>query len=62
MTESNSALQPPREKSAFEKFLSLFSDVRPGEGGTVGLLVLNAFIMLGLYYLNYALRGAPEEG
>ena len=56
MTESNSALQPPREKSAFEKFLSLFSDVRPGEGGTVALLVLNAFIMLGLYYILKPVR------
>ena len=56
MTESNSALQPPREKSAFEKFLSLFSDIRPGEGGTVALLVLNAFIMLGLYYILKPVR------
>ena len=56
MTESNSALQPPREKSAFEKFLSLFSDIRPGEGGTVALLVLNAFIMLGLYCILKPVR------
>ncbi len=56
MTESNSALQPPRQKSAFEKFLSLFSDIRPGEGGTVALLVLNAFIMLGLYYILKPVR------
>ncbi len=56
MTESNLAPQLPREKSAFEKFLSLFSDVRPGEGGTVGLLILNAFIMLGLYYILKPVR------
>ena len=31
--------------------LSLFSDIRAGEGGTVVLLVLNAFIMMGLYYI-----------
>jgi len=56
MTESNSALQPPRQKSAFEKFLSLFSDIRPGEGNTVALLILNAFIMLGLYYILKPVR------
>ena len=56
MTESNSAPQSPRQKSAFEKFLSLFSDIRPGEGGTVGLLILNAFIMLGLYYILKPVR------
>ena len=56
MTESNSAPQLLREKNAFEKFLSLFSDIRPGEGGTVGLLILNAFIMLGLYYILKPVR------
>jgi AAA family ATP:ADP antiporter len=56
MSESNSAPQLPPQKSAFEKFLSLFSDIRPGEGGTVALLVLNAFIMLGLYYILKPVR------
>ena len=56
MTESDSAPQLPREKSAFEKFLSLFSDIRPGEGNTVALLILNAFIMLGLYYILKPVR------
>ncbi len=56
MTETKSPIPPPREKSAFEKFLSLFSDIRPGEGGTVALLVLNAFIMLGLYYILKPVR------
>ena len=56
MTESNSAPQLPRQKSVFEKFLSVFSDIRPGEGGTVGLLILNAFIMLGLYYILKPVR------
>lgn len=56
MTESNAALQPSGEKSALEKFLSLFSDIRPGEGGTVVLLILNAFIMLGLYYILKPVR------
>ncbi len=56
MTESNTAPQLPQQKSAFEKFLSLFSDIRPGEGGTVALLVLNAFIMLGLYYILKPVR------
>jgi len=34
----------------FFPLLSLFSDVRAGEGGTVLLLFLNAFLMMGLYY------------
>lgn len=56
MTESSSPIPPSQKKSAFEKFLSLFSDIRPGEGGTVALLVLNAFIMLGLYYILKPVR------
>jgi AAA family ATP:ADP antiporter len=45
-----------REKNAFEKLLSLFSDVSAGEGGTVALLFLNAFIMMGLYYILKPVR------
>jgi ATP/ADP translocase len=52
-TECGSA---PRERSALEKFLSLFSDVNVGEGGTVLLLFLNAFIMMGLYYILKPVR------
>ena len=47
---------PPSEKNSFEKFLSIFSDVRAGEGGTVFLLILNAFIMMGLYYILKPVR------
>jgi len=47
---------PPPEKNSFEKFLSIFSNVRPGEGGTVFLLILNAFIMMGLYYILKPVR------
>ena len=46
----------PREKNAFEKFLSLFSAVNAGEGGTVALLIVNAFIMMGLYYILKPVR------
>lgn len=48
--------QSPREKNAFERFLSLFSSVNAGEGGTVALLFLNAFIMMGLYYILKPVR------
>jgi AAA family ATP:ADP antiporter len=46
----------PGEKNTFERFLSLFGNVRAGEGGTVALLVLNAFIMMGLYYILKPVR------
>jgi AAA family ATP:ADP antiporter len=45
-----------QERSALEKLLSLFSNVRAGEGGTVVLLFLNAFIMMGLYYILKPVR------
>jgi len=45
-----------RQKSSFEKVLSVFSNVNAGEGGTVALLFLNAFIMMGLYYILKPVR------
>ena len=38
-------------KNALEKFLSLFADVRAGEGLGVVTMTLNAFLLLGAYYL-----------
>jgi AAA family ATP:ADP antiporter len=56
MTSSGLSPEPQRERSALEKLLSLFSNVSAGEGGTVVLLFLNAFIMMGLYYILKPVR------
>lgn len=56
MGSPDTPIAPRRDKSSLERFLSLFSDVSPGEGGTVTLLFLNAFIMMGLYYILKPVR------
>lgn len=43
-------------KNTLERFLSLFSKVNAGEGATVLLLFLNAFIMMLLYYILKPVR------
>jgi AAA family ATP:ADP antiporter len=43
-------------KNFFEKVLSIFSNVEAGEGRTVLLLTLNAFLMMGLYYILKPVR------
>jgi len=48
--------EPP--KNAVEKALSIFADVRAGEGVTVLLMTLNVFLLLGLYYLLKPARAA----
>lgn len=48
--------EPP--KSAVERLLSLFADVRAGEGVGVLLLTLNVFLLLGLYSLMKPARDA----
>jgi AAA family ATP:ADP antiporter len=48
----------PRRKSFVERALSIFSDVRPGEGGTVLLLFLNALNLMALYYILKPVREA----
>jgi AAA family ATP:ADP antiporter len=48
--------EPP--KNALERVLSLFADVRAGEGVGVLLLTLNVFLLLGLYYLLKPARAA----
>ncbi len=45
-------------KNALEKALSLFADVRSGEGFGVVLMTLNAFLLLGAYYLLKTAREA----
>ncbi len=45
-------------KGPIERALSLFSDVRPGEGGAVLLLAVNAFNMMALYYILKPIREA----
>src|SRR6185436_3962901 len=46
--------EPP--KGPIERALSLFADVRAGEGVGVLLLTLNVFLLLGLYYLLRSAR------
>ncbi|MEJ2109319.1 MAG: Npt1/Npt2 family nucleotide transporter [Acidobacteriota bacterium] len=43
-------------RNAFEVFMSIFTEVRAGEGGTVALFLLNAFIMMLLYYILKPVR------
>ena len=40
-----------KPRSALEKFLSVFADIRAGEGLTTILLAFNVFLLLGGYYL-----------
>src|SRR4051794_2413323 len=47
MTEPLIADAPP--KSALDRVLSLFTDVRPGEGATALLLLVNVFLLLVCY-------------
>ena len=56
MADATPTEPKPLTKNSFEKFLSLFSDVSAGEGGTVLLLTLNAFIMMALYYILKPVR------
>ena len=45
-------------KGPLERWLSLFADVRAGEGVGVLLLTFNVFLLLGLYYLLRSARQA----
>ena len=47
-----------REKSALEKFLTLFTDIRSGEGVTAAILTLNIFLLLTAYYIVKPVREA----
>lgn len=46
----------PTEKNLLERFLSLFTRVRPGEGYAVVLLATNVFLLLGCYYILKTVR------
>jgi AAA family ATP:ADP antiporter len=48
----------PRQHSAFERLLSLFTSVRAGEGRCVALLCLQAFLLMVAYYLIRPVREA----
>ncbi|HEU0107177.1 MAG TPA: Npt1/Npt2 family nucleotide transporter, partial [Vicinamibacteria bacterium] len=41
----------PEEGSLVDRFLRIFSDVRPGEGATVLLMTLNLFLLMLGYYI-----------
>jgi len=53
MTEGTTA-----EKSALERFLNLFTDVRAGEGPLTLLMAFNIFLLLTSYYLIKPVRDA----
>ncbi|HKY61379.1 MAG TPA: Npt1/Npt2 family nucleotide transporter [Gemmatimonadota bacterium] len=53
MTEGTTA-----EKSALERFLNLFTDVRAGEGPLTLLMAFNVFLLLTSYYLIKPVREA----
>lgn len=46
----------PRQLNLFERFLSLFTVVRPGEGHCVYLLVLKGFLLMFSYYMLKPVR------
>jgi AAA family ATP:ADP antiporter len=51
--------KPPRDTlSNLERFLCLFTEVRPGEGVTAVLMFLNVFLLLCAYYFVKPLREA----
>lgn len=47
-----------KPKSRLERLLSIFADVRAGEGVTAVLLTVNIFLLLGAYYLLKPVREA----
>jgi AAA family ATP:ADP antiporter len=47
-----------RQRTALDRFLSLFAAVRAGEGGTALLLMVNVFILLTAYYILKPVREA----
>jgi len=47
-----------RPKNRIERLLSLFADVRPGEGITALMMTANIFLLLGAYYLLKPVREA----
>lgn len=54
----DSALAPSPPRSPLERFLSVFTEVRGGEGVTALLLTLDVFLLLTAYYLIKPVREA----
>jgi len=46
----------PQQASPLDRFLRLFTDIRPGEAATALLLALNVFLFLSSYYVAKVLR------
>jgi len=57
---STTTALPARTRNPLERFLGLFADVRPGEGTTVVLLMLNVFLLLCCYYIIKPVRESLE--
>jgi ATP:ADP antiporter, AAA family len=56
MPRTNETLNPSARKSLLDRSLSLFTDVRPGEGATVLLMLLNIFLLLVCYSVIKTVR------
>ena len=48
----------PRSRNLFERFLNLFTEIRPGEGISAVLLCFNVFLILTAYYIIKPVREA----
>ena len=55
---SATAVVAPTSRSPLERVLGLFANIRPGEGVTVLLLMLNVFMLLCCYYIIKPVREA----
>src|SRR5262249_50815939 len=55
---STTAAVAASRRNPLERCLGLFADVRPGEGVTVVLLMLNVFVLLCCYYIIKPVREA----
>lgn len=49
-------MQKQNSKSLLEKFLTIFTEVKPGEGITAVMLTLNVFLVLTSYYIAKVVR------
>ncbi len=54
--EQGRGTTPGAERSLLDRILNVFTDVRPGEGVTAVLLMLNIFLLLAGYYLLKTIR------
>ena len=58
MTNNHTQLSSHSDLNFLERFLTLFTKVRPGEGIAVAVMFLHSFLILGCYYLLRPLREA----